>query len=1066
MSTTLSTLVTLLLPIAWTASDNHALYVDQVQPLLKERCYSCHSHAARKTRGGLSVDSREALLTGGDSGPALVPEHPEQSLLIDAVKRTGLEMPPAGKGEPLSAAEIELLEKWIRTGAQAPASEAPAGPRKRRSGDFTDEDRRWWALQPLAAVSPPRVEPAPGLNDIDRFLRDRLQREGLVPAPAATSEALLRRVTFGLTGLPPTPEQRQQFTTLDDASYGELVDSLLASPRFGERMARAWLDLVRYADSDGYRIDDYRPDAWRYRDYVIRAFNEDKPYDRFVQEQLAGDELFPGDPDALIATGYLRHWIYEYNNRDVRGQWTTILNDVTDTTGDVFFGLGLQCARCHDHKFDPLLQRDYYRLQAFFAPLQPREDLEAATAAQRAEYDQALAVWHEKTATIRDEISRLEQKYRHRAAEDAITKFPEDIQVMIRKQATERTPLESQLVALAWRQVEYEWGRLDGRIKGEDKERLIALRKQLAAFDASRPAPLPRAFAVSDVGTTAPVVLIPKRGDTPIEPGFPTLLDPDPAVIEPVPGSPATTGRRAALARWLTRPENPLTARLIVNRVWQQHFGRGLAANTSDFGMLGEPPSHPELLDWLAAWFIREGWSLKKLHRLIVTSATYRQSSIHPDPAPGQLRDPENKLLWRSVPRRLDAEQIRDALFAVSGELKLDVMGGPGTLSSDPRRTIYTRFLRNTRDPLADVFDAPLWFASAASRDTTTTPVQSLLLINSPFLLQRSRSFARHLQSQAPGDELRQVEQAFERAYGRTPSSLERETARQFLVEQRKRIDDRLATSAQAAFTPEKIPYRDGQAALIDPKGPQRLFRAAQSESIQPDSDFTIEAFIQPRTIAEDGAVRVIAAKWSGDLQQPGWCLGLTGKGSRRKPQTVVFQASGPRRDGSRGEVVAFSDHHVAMNKPYYLAASVRLATSQAPGTVTFFLKDLSNDDEPLLTARVDHELTGGLENSEPFTIGGRNGRGGSHFHGAIDDVRLSRGTLDGAQLLINVESVTKATCGFWRFESRPDVLHDQSDYHRHLIPASTASSSGGAPSVLADFCQALLNSSEFLYVE
>lgn len=1060
-----------------TVQADNELYTTKVLPLLKDRCYSCHSHAARKSRGGLAVDSREALMIGGDSGPAIVPGKPDESLLIEAVKRTGLEMPPEGKGAPLTKAEVALLEQWILAGAQAPATTGPSGPKKRRPGPFTDEDRRWWAIQPLRNVEPPHVagEETKSFNEIDQFIRDRLQREGLTASPAASLEALTRRVTFDLTGLPPRvatettiPNEirKQDSSASDSLAYDHLVDEMLASPRFGERMARHWLDLVRYADSDGYRIDDYRPDAWRYRDYVVRSFNADKPYDRFVKEQLAGDELFPGDPDALIATGYLRHWVYEYNNRDVRGQWTIILNDVTDTTADVFLGVGLQCARCHDHKFDPLPQKDYYRLQAFFAPLWPRTDLIAATDEQRRAHAAASSEWAEKTAAIREEIAALEQPYRVKAANAATIMFPPDIQEMIRKPAEERSPLEGQLAALALRQVDYEYGRLDNRIKGDEKEKLLKLRRQLAEFEKLKPAPLPVAFAVSDIGPTAPPVLIPKKERVPIEPGYLSLLDPAPATIENPPGS-QTTGRRATLARWLTRPDNPLTARVIVNRVWQQHFGHGLAANASDFGTLGEPPTHPELLDWLATWFMREGWSLKKLHRLIVTSETYKQSSIHPAPAAGQLKDPENKLLWRFRPRRLEAEQIRDAIFTVTGELQMDSVGGPGTLPAAPRRSIYTRIMRNTRDPVTDVFDAPLWFSSASSRDTTTTPIQSLLLVNSPFLLQRSRAFAGRLEKLAPRDESRQIELAYRLAYGREVTSSELNRARAFLSEQRSRINVKLADSAQATFTPEKIPYRDGQAALIEPGGAQHLFRATESSSMQPDGDFTIEAFVLPRTIADDGAVRVIAAKWTGAMTQPGWCFGITGKGSRRKPQTVVLQSVGLKRDGKVGEVVAFSDQHIALNKPYFLAVAVKLATKDADGTMTFFMKDLSNDDEPMQTATVNHDLVGGLANDEPFTIGGRS-RLGSHFHGVIDDVRFSRGAIGAAQLLFNVESVTGSSLGYWRFESKPDVLHDSTEYRHHLEPASASQHAATDPRFagLVDFCHALLNSSEFLYVE
>ncbi|HEX3870036.1 MAG TPA: DUF1549 and DUF1553 domain-containing protein, partial [Pirellulales bacterium] len=564
--------------------------------------------------------------------------------------------------------------------------------------------------------------------------------------PEASPRALVRRLYFDLWGLPPSPEDVEAFASdRSEDAYEKLVDRLLESPHYGERWARHWLDLVRYADSDGYRIDDYRPTAWRYRDYVIDSLNADKPYDRFVQEQLAGDELFPGVPEALVATGYLRHWIYEYNNRDVRGQWTVILNDITDTTADVFMGMGLQCARCHDHKFDPILQKDYFRLQAFFAAMLPRDDLVAATADEKAEYTSKLAAWEKKHAELLDELNSLLEPYRQKAAHAAIRKFPPDIEEMIHKPVTERSTLDHQLAELAYRQVLYDYNRLDRTFKGETKEQILALRKKLAEFEKSKPAPLPAIIAVSDVGPTAAPVTIPKRGDTPVEPGFLSVLDESPAAITPLPGVPNSSGRRAALARWLTDPANPLTARVMVNRVWQYHFGRGLAANASDFGRLGEPPSHPELLDWLALNFIEDGWSLKRLHKRIVNSATYRQSADHPEPDAGRLRDPENRLLWRGCVRRLEAEQIRDELYGVTGELTL-AGGGPPTPATEPRRAIYTKIMRNTRDPLLDVFDAPYWFNSASSRDTTTTPVQSLLLINSQLMLQRAAALAKRLE--------------------------------------------------------------------------------------------------------------------------------------------------------------------------------------------------------------------------------------------------------------------------------------------------------------------------------
>ena len=418
---------------------------------------------------------------------------------------------------------------------------------------------------------------------------------------------------------------------------------------------------------------------------------------------------------------------------------------------------------------------------------------------------------------------------------------------MIRKPAAEREPLEAQLAALAWRQVIYDWERIDSKLQGEEKERILALRRELAALG-EKPAPLPLAFAAADVADQAPPTRIPKKAsEGEIEPGVLTLLDPAPLQVQPLPNS---TGRRTALAQWLTAPGNPLTARVIVNRVWQQHFGKGLAANASDFGMLGEKPSHPELLDWLADWFVKEGWSLKKLHRIVVTSAAYRRSCEHPSPSAGQLLDPENRLLWRRVPSRLEAEQIRDAMLALSGELRT-TSGGPGEISEAPVRTIYTRFMRNQRDPLAEVFDAPQWFTSAASRDTTTTPVQSLLLVNSAALRLRGRAFAARLEAIAPQNLEAQIGAAYELAFGRRPNSEEEQAAQEFLVKQASLTDQTLLTSGQAAFIPGKVPYRDGQAALLEPESSQNLFRVEQSSELALDGAFTIEAFVVPRSITD-----------------------------------------------------------------------------------------------------------------------------------------------------------------------------------------------------------------------
>jgi len=1035
----------------------------EVRPILAGRCYQCHSEAQKKQRGGLHVDSLAALLRGGDSGPALVPGAPDKSLLVEAIGygNEDLRMPPKGK---LSADEIAVLTRWVKDGAAWPQTAAAISVARRKPGQITDEDRRWWAFQPVKEVALPPAGDGWARNPIDRFIAARLNQAQLTPAPEASRTALIRRLAFDLVGLPPTPAEVAAFLA-DRApdAYEKLVERYLASPHYGERWARHWLDLVRYADSDGYRIDDYRPTAWRYRDYVIAAFNADRPYDRFVQEQLAGDELFPGDPTAIVALGYLRHWIYEYNARDVRGQWTIILNDLTDTTGDVFLGLGMQCARCHDHKFDPILQKDYFRLQAFFSGFLPVDDVVAATQEDQAAHAARMKPWEAQTAQLRAEIAKLEEPYRRRVAQSAIEKFPDDIQAMIAKPADKRETLEHQLAELACRQVDYEYNRLDRNVKGADKERLLALRRQLAEFDRLKPPPLPVAPSVIDVGPVAAAVTIPKKGDTPIEPGFPTILDAKPAAIEKLPDVPRSTGRRAALARWLTRSDNPLTARVIVNRVWQQHFGRGLAANASDFGHLGEPPTHPELLDWLAGEFVREGWSLKRLHRLIVTSATYRQAAEHPQPAAGRLADPENRLLWRAGVRRLEAEQIRDALLAVTGELNLTA-GGPGTAGAESRRSIYTRIMRNSRDPLLDVFDAPFWFSSASSRDTTTTPVQSLLLINSSLMLSRAKALAQRLAREEP-DEAARVGVAYRLAFGREPTAEERSAARAFLERQAQRVDPNRSGSAAAAFKADKVPYRDGQAADVRLGGRGGFFVPASPKL--PAADFTIEAFVYPKSIADSGAVRVIAARWNGDMKQPGWAFGITGKQSRRKPQTVVLQMVGPKADGRFGEEALFSDQHVALNKPYYLAAAVHFAKSGEKGFVQFYLKDLSNDDEPLLVARVDHAMTGGVGRSFPLTLAGRaTGRG--EFDGLLDDVRISESALGVEELLFTREGTNQHTLGYWQFEAKPSVFRDMSGHGLDITPGSSAplAERDVRTAAWVDFCQVLLNASEFLYVE
>ncbi|MBY0525533.1 MAG: DUF1553 domain-containing protein [Gemmataceae bacterium] len=1027
----------------------------KVRPILVDHCHSCHSQAGNKKKGGLTLDTLAGFLKGGDTGAALVPGQPDKSLVIKAVRHTDdeLKMPPKNK---LTDEQVGTLTQWVKLGAPWPG----ASGNVRQPGKITDEDRQWWAFQPVRVPAVPDVGNGWAVNPIDRFLFQKLTAEGLKPSPPAERQALVRRLYFDLVGLPPTPAEMD--AALGDKSaewYERLVEKLLASPRYGERWARHWLDLVRYAESDGFRIDDYRPDAWRYRDYVIRSFNADKPYDRFVREQLAGDELWPDDPEALTATGFLRHWIYEYNQRDVRTQWNNILDDVTDVTGDVFLGLGMGCARCHDHKFDPILQKDYYRLRAFFAPIQPRDDVPLATAKQIAEHREKLAKWEAQTTELRKEIEAIEGPARVKSADGAINKFPDDIQAMIRKPIPQRTPLEHQLAELAYRQVLYEFVRLEGKLKADEKEKLTLLKRQLIAFNSQKPEPLPMGLTVSDAGPTAPPTLIPKKAKLPpIDPGYLTLLEEKPATVTALSNS---TGRRSELARWLTRPENPLTTRVIVNRIWQHHFGMGLVATSSDFGRLGEKPSHPELLDWLAARFVQDGWSFKQMHRLILNSAAYRQSATHPAPAVAVKKDPENRLLWRMATRRLDAEQIRDAILSATGELDL-TPGGPALGAEKPRRTIFTRVSRNTRDPLLDVFDAPEGFTSAGERNVTTTPTQSLLLINSPYMLSRARAMGERLKTHASDNE--RIDAAYRLTFNRLPSDDERRAVTKFLHDQMKRLDSK--EFAGKGFQAEKMPYREGRAAVMQPGSSQVRFLVPDNNSL-PTADFTMEAFVQLRSLYDDASVRTIVSHWGGEKKAPGWSLGVTSKKSAFKPQTLVLQLFGDAAKHGTDYDAIFSGLHIALNKPYFIAVSVHLGDKEKQG-ITFYAKDLSNDEEPMQVARCAHKMTSLPKPGVPFAIGGHGGKETHTWDGLIDDVRLSSTVLRQDQLLLSAEGATDKTVGYWQFEAKPGVYKDSSSRGNHIQTKAGMGDPDLDPrtAALVDLCHVLLNANEFLYVD
>ena len=747
-------------------------FEENIRPMLIRHCYACHS--SEKQESGLRVDSIEALLTGGDSGPAIELGKPDASLLIKAIEYNGFEMPPSAA---LAKTIVDDIRHWISDGAKWPTT--TPNPSRDLSLQFTDEDRDFWSFQKIIKPRPPRVR-GKTRHPIDRFIMATLRDRDLSMAPPAQPDRLIRRLYLDLTGLIPPPEVVKDFSdNPSDEYYRQIVEQLLGNPQHGVRWAKFWLDLVRYADSDGYSADFYRDEAWRYRDYVIDSFNQNRPYDQFIRQQLAGDELEPENQQAQIATGFLRHWIYEFNQRDAKTQWDIILNDITDVTGDAFLGLGMSCARCHDHKFDPILQNDYFRLRAFFAPLLPQDEQLAGTPTERASYQAKLEKWQQATTDVRKQIDSMQAKHIENLTTSQLAMFPLDVRPSLYKKESERTPYEKQIAYLAFRQVQKNINDVDWlkHFKETNLEKWKQLTDELKSFDNLRPAPLGIIASVTDVDTTAPPTLIPNTSNA-LQPGGLSLLDPMTTTVVS-PANHATTGRRTALANWLTDPQHPLTSRVMVNRIWQYHFGHGIVDTPSDFGTLGTRPTHPKLLDFLAASFIESNWDIKELHRVIVTSQAYRQSAIHPNATEMRHLDVGNQFLWRANIRRLDAEQIRDNILNVSGELELQ-LGGEGQDVDSPRRSAYLKMMRNHPHPFLLAFDATDGILSSPERNNTTTPTQTLLIMNNAWVLARATALSKlTLPSDMKNCE-KNIDLIHWKLYSRCATDKEKQVARDF----------------------------------------------------------------------------------------------------------------------------------------------------------------------------------------------------------------------------------------------------------------------------------------------
>lgn len=856
----------------------------QVQKLFEQKCTQCHGEAVQM--GGLDLRTQQAILRGGESGPAVSPGKGEQSLLYRRI--AGLKKPlmPMAPMPPLSAAEIALIRTWIDRGAEIDAGTRAANPLAAPSTvagykerEITPDDRNWWSFKPPVRASVPAIADARwNRNPIDAWIKRSLDQKGLVPAARADRNTLIRRAYLDLIGLPPSPAEVDAFLAdRTPQAFEKLIERLLSSPQYGERWGRFWMDVVRYADSSGYEHDFDNANAWRYRDYVIKAFNQDKPFNRFILEQLAGDELEDRDQDSLIATTFYRIGPrVRYREKDNPYYRYEYLDDTIRTTFQGFMGLSVNCARCHDHKFDPVTRLDYYRSMAmFFGQVEYNHPLAAPE--KVAEYQRRKKAVDDQIRPLMAKVIQIEAPYRRAAFEKRLAKFPEEIQAAVRTPEAQRTPgqrlLASQILSIdvdpdaaAAQNVAALYSRNRIKISDEDNQLRETLLDQVETHLKKTPAPLPVADGVRDgdyrlapdgagdeplpgkggrfeygveccylpeAGKpySPPPVYFAANGQNVsddqksfvVEPGFLSVLNraSEQADIER-PESVNSSGRRLALARWIGSADNPLTSRVIVNRLWQWHFGRGLVATPGNFGRMGLKPTHLELLDWLATEFVRQGWSIKQMHRLIMNTEVYQMASSGSSAGNVEL-DPANLMLWRFPLRRLEAEAIRDSILLASGQLNPEA-GGPPFFPAIPksvrqsylqgkwvmteegpatwRRSVYAYWKRGLKYPMFEVHDQPDPNVTCEMRNVTTVPTQALTLLNNEFVLIQARFFAQRVLREAGDDPAAQIRAFYRIAYSRKPVGSELERFQEFLKTQRSYHDAKApAEAALAALT-------------------------------------------------------------------------------------------------------------------------------------------------------------------------------------------------------------------------------------------------------------------------
>ncbi|MBG85630.1 MAG: hypothetical protein CMO80_01865 [Verrucomicrobiales bacterium] len=772
------------------AAKQHAFFDAKIHPLLEDHCYRCHGENDR-LKGGLRLTSRKGLLEGGDAGPAYDSSNPEKSLLLQMISYTDEhhEMPPKGK---LPDADLAAFKEWILLGAPYNPAREIVGE-KHEESDFTkvnEQNKNYWAFRPVKRPERPQVKSTPwSKTAIDAFIFDKLNQAGLRPNSPASRAQLIRRAYYDMIGLPPTLEEVKAFVADESPkAFEKVTDDLLDRPQYGEKWGRHWLDLVRYAESNGYERDGYKPHVWRYRDYVINAFNQDKPYDRFIKEQLAGDEIVPFSPEALVATGYYRLGLWDDEPVDRAQAYYDGLDDILSTTSQTMLGLTVGCARCHDHKIDPIPQKDYYSMVAFLNNIRHYGIRGGNTVAD---------------ASIRAMIPPNEGEAEHHRNKKLIEKERGVQRVINRIDKKARTNLKAgerdDYNIAESNRIEILRKYLGDWIKQKDFDAYLKARSDLKIVREEK-SKSGLALVVTEKGVNPPAQNVFIRGNVhargdAVVPAFLSILSPPKAAATKKPYG-RSTGRRTVFADWIASKDNPLTARVFMNRLWQHHFGRGIVKSSENFGRLGEQPTHPELLNWLAAEFMAGDWKIKRMHKLIMLSRAYQMSSAGSDA--GLEKDPANNLFWRFNLRRLTAEEIRDSAINLTGKLN-PKMGGPSIYTDVPqevratasrphaawgnspeaernRRSVYIVIRRSLHEPILKTFDMADTDGHCSVRFSSILPTQSLTMLNSKFFNEIAIGFANRVRKEAGGNTRKQVERALQLAFNREVTAKEIET--------------------------------------------------------------------------------------------------------------------------------------------------------------------------------------------------------------------------------------------------------------------------------------------------